>query len=335
MTFNAAADGSLLVDAAGRLRRDPEAVAVIRRRARAEPALADLADLADFPAEWGSSGLHFAGRWTPSGAEVILKVGVSRAQRWWTEAIAQGDPGLAPMLFASGSRLGGVDLGWILTERLPGGLHPGWGGLEFGMLLAAGARFQRFAGRHPTGPHSVTAAAEVAGWIRSAMARGAPGPVAALLDNLDRDWAFVRAVCPPEIGHGDLHLANVLSRTPAPVLSDAVLIDFEPSLLPWPFEAAYCQVLNSDPDRVGWQGLVPLMAERRAALGLSTVGSAAELRRVEAITLGWYALRMWSILGPDTNPSWRLPSVWRSATDSYVSQAAAVLRTPPCGAFDH
>ncbi|MFC7618770.1 hypothetical protein [Microlunatus sp. GCM10028923] len=322
MASSAARDGSSLIGADGRVRNDPAAVALIHHRARAEAALRGLADLRVFGAEWGSSGLHFAGRWTASGAEVILKVGVSPPQRWWTEKISEEDPGLAPTLFASGSQLGDVELGWILTERLPGGLHAGWDGVEFGMLMAAGARFQRFARHHPTGPHSVTAAADVADWIRSAMVRGAPGPAASLLDSLDHDWGFVRDVCPPEICHGDLHMANVLSRTPAPHLSDAVLIDFEPSFMPWAFEAAYCQILNSDPARVGWHGLVPLMAERRAALGLPTVGSEADLKRVEAITLGWYALRMWSILGPDTDPSWRSPAVWRAATERYVTQAA-------------
>lgn len=312
---------SSLVGADGRVRRDPEAVAFIHHQARAEAALRGLADLAVFGAEWGSSGLHFAGTWTASGTDVLLKVGVSPSQRWWTEAIAKEDPGLAPKLFASGSQLGDAELGWILSERLPGGLHSGWNGLEFGMLMAAGARFQRFARRHPTGPHSVTTADDVASWIRSAIARRAPGPAASLLEKLDHDWRTVCEVCPPEICHGDLHMANVLSRTPAPQLGDAVLIDFEPSFMPWAFEAAYCQVLNSDPARTGWRGLVPLMAERRGALGSRTISSEARLKRVEAITLGWYALRMWSILGPDTDPAWRHPEVWRAAIDSYVHQA--------------
>ncbi len=322
MASSATEDRSSLVGADGRVRRDQEVVAFIQRRVRVEPALRGLAGLAVFGAEWGSSAVHFAGRWTESGADVILKVGVSRSQRWWLEAIENEDPGLAPMLFASGSRLSDVELGWVLTERLPGGLHAGWGGPEFGMLMAAGARFQRFARSHPAGPHSATTADDVADWIRSAILRGAPGPAASLLESLDDDWRFVSDVCPPEICHGDLHMANVLSRTPSPQLSDAVLIDFEPSLMPWAFEAAYCQVLNSDPDRVGWRGLVPIMAERRAAIGLPTVSSHTDLKRVEAVTLGWYALRMWSILGPDTDPSWRPPAVWRAATERYVSHAA-------------
>jgi hypothetical protein len=319
---SAASDRSTLVSAEGRVRSDPEAVTFIHQRARAEPALRGLADLAVFGAEWGTSGLHFAGTWTVSGVDVILKVGVSPPQRWWTEVIAKEDPGLAPMLFGSGSQLSDIQLNWILTEQLPGGLHSGWDGLEFGMLMAAGARFHRFARRHPTGPHSATTKDDVADWIRSAMVRDAPGPAASLLTSLDHDWRFVCDVCPPEICHGDLHMANVLIRTPAPQLSDAVLIDFEPSFMPWAFEAAYCQVLNSDPVRVGWEGLVPLMAERRAALGLPTVSSDTDLLRVEAITLGWYALRMWSMLGPNPDPSWRPPAVWRAATDRYVSQAS-------------
>lgn len=321
MGFGAGLGHSSLVSGDGRVRSDPSVVALIHDQVRVEPELRGLADLAVFRAEWGTSGLHFAGKWTVSGADVVLKVGVSPSQRWWTQAIAKEDPGLAPMLFASGTQLGDTQLNWILTERLPGGLHSGWNGLEFGMLMAAGARFHRFARRHPTGPHSVTTTDEVAAWIRSAIGRGAPGPAASLLDSLDRDWRFVCEVCPPEICHGDLHMANVLCRTPAPQLSDPVLIDFEPRFMPWAFEAAYCQVLNSDPFRVGWQGLVPLMAVHREALGLPTIGSDADLKRVEAITLGWYALRMWSILGPDTDPSWRPPEVWHAAIDGYVTQA--------------
>lgn len=321
MASGATLDRASLISADGRVRSDPEAVAFLHHQVRAEPALRNLADLEVFGAEWGTSGLHFAGTWTASGADVVLKVGVSPSQRWWTEAIAKDDPGLAPMLFATGNRLSDIELDWILMERLPGGLHSAWNGLEFAMLMAAGARFHRFARQHPTGPHSVTTADDVAAWIRSAIVRDAPGPAASLLESLDEDWRFVCDVCPPEICHGDLHMANVLSRAPAPQLSDAVLIDFEPSFMPWVFEAAYCQVLNSDPLRVGWQGLVPLMAERRDALGLSTTSNVAHLQRVEAITLGWYALRMWSILGPDTDPSWRPPAVWREAIDGYVSQA--------------
>lgn len=307
--------------ASGRSRSDPASVAFIHHQAQAEPSLRELADLAVFGADWGTSGLHFTGKWAASSVEVVLKVGVSPAQRWWTEIIAKEDPSLVPMLYASGCRLGDTEIGWILTERLPGGLHSGWNGLEFGMLMAAGARFQRFALRHPTGPHSVTTIEEVATWIRSAIDRDVPGPSASLLESLDHDWKLVSEACPPEICHGDLHMANVLSRTPAPQLSDAVLIDFEPTVMPWAFEAAYCQVLNSDPSRIGWHGLVPLMAEKRHSLGLPTITSHAQLKRVEAIALGWYALRMWAILGPDTDPSWRRPAVWRAAIDCYVTQA--------------
>ena len=91
--------------------------------------------------------------------------------------------------------------------------------------------------------------------------------------------------------------------------------------MPWAFEAAYCQVLNSDPDRRGWQGLVHLMADRRRALGIPTTTGEVDLQRVQAVTLGWYALRMWSLLGPDTDPAWRPPEVWRAAIECYVHQA--------------
>ncbi|WP_157683488.1 phosphotransferase [Microlunatus soli] len=305
----------------GRVRADPEAIARIRQQLRAEPALGALTDLAVLEAEWGASGLHFVGTWNATGADVIVKIGVSPSQRWWTEAISREDPALAPILFASGGRLGDIDLGWMVSERLPGGLHAGWHGQEFTMLMAAAARFHRFARRHPSGPHSVTTAGDVASWIDSAITRGVPGPAAALLGSVDQDWELVSQACPPEICHGDLHMANVLSRTPAPQLSDALLIDFEPCLMPWVFEAAYCQVLNSDPARVGWRELILLLDEQRGALGLPTISNIADLRRVETIVLGWYALRMWSIIGPDTDPAWRSPQIWRAAIDDYVSQA--------------
>jgi hypothetical protein len=304
----------------GRVRRTPEVVAALRLLAGDEPSLVDLVDVAPESLPWGATGLFFAGRW--HGSDALLKVGVSASQRWWSTAIADRDPGLAPRVLASGSRLADAEVGWMLMERLPGGLHPGWGGREFGLLMDAGARFQRIARTMDPAPASALTVDDVRSWITAAASLGAPGPVDALLARVADDWACVTAACGTEICHGDLHMANALMRRPAPDPGPALLIDFEPCRMPWVFDAAYPQILNSDPARAGWHDLAGQLADRRRAHGLP-VCTDAELRRASAIALGWYAARMWGMLGATPDPGWRPADVWRRENRRYIEAGAA------------
>ncbi|WP_405063447.1 aminoglycoside phosphotransferase family protein [Kribbella sp. NBC_01505] len=300
-----------ILDEFGRVRRTPEVAAYLDELVQGESALAGLKPEA---IPWGMSGMYFTGRW-PEG-EVLLKVGVSETQRFWSSVVAERDPGLAPRVLAAGDRLGGVELGWVVMERLPGGLHDGWGGAEFGLLMDAGVRFQALARTIASPPCAELTADAVHGWLVAGKERDAPGPVDAVLERFTDDWRFVNEVCEPEICHGDLHMGNVLMRTPAPEISPALLIDFEPCRMPWVFDAAYAQVLNSDPARAGWQGLVGQMADHRRTRGLPVC---ADLTRVTTIALAWYALRMWGMLGPTPDPAWRETAVWLEQNRAYIA----------------
>lgn len=135
-----------------------------------------------------------------------------------------------------------------------------------------------------------------AGLYRRGVEEGppAPGPGRVVLDRLERDWQWVLSVCRAEMCHGDLHMSNVVSRTPPPE-GRALLIDYTPQAMPWAFEAAYCQMLNSiDRQRVGYTGLVAKMAAQRTAHGPESCPP-ADLPRLSTILLAWYALRQWPI----------------------------------------
>jgi hypothetical protein len=255
------------------------------------------------------------------GQPVLLKLGVGVEERHWMRVLALHAPDLVPTLFASGDRLGrapALALGWLVLERLPSGLHPGWRGEEFTMLLEAGVRFQAIARRLPPGPVRVVDEAAVRRGLERGLALRPPGPAERLLGRFAADWAWVAAVCPPEVCHGDLHMANALCRTPPPAPGQAVLIDPAPAMQPWAFDAAWPQVLNSiDRARRGYLGLVPRMAALRAAHGLPACEGPA-LGRLAAMTLGWFALFAWG-LSPDRHT---IPD-YAAETRRYLEEAVA------------
>jgi hypothetical protein len=312
-----------ILDEFGRVRRTAEVVAYLHGLVRSEASLAELVGAVPEVIPWGMSGMYFPGRWATSDVDVLLKVGVSQTQRFWSKVVPERAPGLAPQVFAVGDRLGGVELGWVVMERLPVGLHDGWGGKEFGLLMDAGVRFQSLARTIADAPCSELTADVVHSWVVLGRERNAPGPVDVVLERFVDDWRFVNQVCEPEICHGDLHMGNVLMRTLAPEVSPALLIDFEPCRMPWVFDAAYAQVLNSDPARVGWQDLAGQMAERRRTHGLRVCAD-EDLRRLSTIALAWYALRMWGMLGPTPDPEWREAAVWRDQNTNYITASAAL-----------
>lgn len=311
-------------DEFGRVRRTPDAVAYLHDLVNSEPALAELAAPVPELIPWGTSGMYFTGQWS-NDVDVLLKVGVSETQRFWTTIIPERAPDLAPRVFAVGDRLAGTEVGWVVMERLPSGLHDGWGGLEFNLLMDAGVRFQRLARTVAVAPYADLTGDAVHDWLVLGRERNAPGPVDAVLERFEEDWHFVNRVCEPEICHGDLHMGNVLMRTLAPEVSPALLIDFEPCRMPWVFDAAYPQVLNSDPARAGWRGMPEQMADHRRVQGLPVCAD-EDLARAATIALAWYALRMWGMLGPTPDPAWRETAVWREQNRGYIEAGAYAVR---------
>jgi hypothetical protein len=306
--------------------KSPEEIVYLHGLVLAEPAITDVAkDITPSPQQWGQSGFHFAAHHRVSAEPLLLKINVSPKQLWWTEQLARVEPELLPHVYATGVLPDTEPLGWVLWERIPNGLHPGWQGREFDMLLEAGVRFQLAA---YTLAEAATAAAtldtlqveQLRAGLERGIQQGAPGPAAQVHARVFDDWAWVHQVCETAICHGDLHMANALCRSEPPA-GTALLIDFHPTLMPWAYESAKPEILNADPQRPGCRGLVTRQAAMRTARGLSAPGGAT-LARLEAIVLGWWAIQLWGYIGSTPDPAWRDPAVWWAENEAYIAAAA-------------
>lgn len=316
-----------ILDGHGRVVKTREVIAHLHRLVLGEPAIAGLvSEIEPDPQAWGQSALHFSARHIGSGEPVLLKVNVSAEQLWWTRSLARAHPALLPRVFGVGERLGDVRLGWILWERVRGGLHPGWRGREFDLLLEAAVRFQIASRGLAPAAQAAGALGELrvealAGWLEQGVRRGAPGPAERVLERVYEDWAWVCQVCEREVCHGDLHMANALCRA-LPPDGEALLIDHHPTRMPWACEPAKPEILNAEPARAGCRGLVARQAAVRARLGLA-VPDAAVLERLQAIVLGWSAIQIWAFVGAQPDPAWRDPQIWRAENSAYITAAAA------------
>jgi hypothetical protein len=245
-----------------------------------------LGQISWFRADWqrGGAATGIASMRLDDGAEagVVVKLPVVQRELIWTSRLQQGpdheeDP-VVPRLYASGDSLGGYDLAWIVIERLPHGpLGIQWHE-DHGIRIAdAAARFHAAAAAWPVDrpvrsepwEDLLRAAAESvrlnpvdhkARW--SAALRSFRG----LLDRVLKAWEARRA----EWLHGDLHLANAMSRTSlreGPV-SLIDLAEVHPGH--WVEDAVYLErQLWAWPERLRRARPVKAIAAARRARGLS------------------------------------------------------------------
>jgi hypothetical protein len=315
-----------ILDDSGRVVRTPAVAEQLYRLVLAAPAITSAASqIVPDPQPWGSSGLHFSARLAGSDELALLKVNVPADQLWWARQLARSAPELLPRVYASGDTLGGERLGWVLWERVRNGLHPGWAGREFDMLLEAGVRFQ-IAARPLAGTAAAAGvlnelrAESIAALMEQGVRRGAPGPASQVLERFAEHWDWVAGACESEICHGDLHMANALCRDDPPG-GEALLIDHHPIRMPWACEPAKPEILNADPARPGCRDLVARQAAIRLQHGLSAPAG-ADLARLQAIVLGWWALQMWAYIGSSPDPQWREPRTWYAENEAYIAAAA-------------
>ena len=86
-----------ILDARRCIIKTPAVLAYLHRLVLAEPAITShVSDIQLDPQPWGQSALHFAGRHTRTGEQVLLKVNVAADQLWWTHALAHAHPQLLP-----------------------------------------------------------------------------------------------------------------------------------------------------------------------------------------------------------------------------------------------
>lgn len=257
-----------------------------------------------FRADWQRGGASTArGTWsTPSGnpREVIIKFPVVPRELYWTRRLQCPDGGLPPVvpqLLASGTTLGSYDLAWIVIERLPyGPLGLRWHKDHIDRVAAAAARFQRETADLPV---EEPGGQRIEDWtalldksrasLRDNQFASAPAWTTAVKhaqrihgELVDR-W---RARDTTHWIHGDLHLANALSRDSVQS-GDVVLIDLA-EVRPghWIEDAVYLErQLWGRPDRLDIARPVRAMAKARRALGLPVRDDAHELADVRRILM--------------------------------------------------
>ena len=251
-----------------------------------------------FRTDWQRSGAS-TGRaiWTSNDgteSEVVVKIPVSEREfrwLWWLQDTPAPSP--VPRLYASGDTLEHYHLGWVIIEHLPfGPLGAHWHDDHLERITLAAAQFQAAASVHPVDRdlkhedwEGLFKRSREAARGRDLTAvtrwRKALKTASKHLDQIVEQWHH-RA----PIGwiHGDLHLANGMSRE-AGEDSPVVLIDLA-EVRPghWVEDAVYLERLHwARPERLQGRNPVKLLAAARRRVGLE-IGSdhprLADIRRI-------------------------------------------------------
>ena len=225
---------------------------------------------------------------------VVVKLPVPPRERQWLVRL-QGAADVAPRVYAHGESLNGYDLAWVVMERLPHGpLTTAWRGVEFDLVVDAIGRFYAAAagvplvgsptkrdwhGLYDRARQRVMSRAvpEAQRWKNALKKahRKLDGWIDVWNDRPIHGWC-----------HGDLHLANAMTRTPAPD-GPALLLDFaevEPGH--WLEDAIYFEhIYWGAKDRLAGRKLTRAIARRRRELGLAVESDWAELARVKRALL--------------------------------------------------
>ncbi|MBT5658284.1 MAG: phosphotransferase [Phycisphaerae bacterium] len=257
-----------------------------------------------FRADWQRGGAS-TGRasWSTKGGktrEVIVKFPVVPRELYWTRRLQSpdgGPPPVVPQLLASGTTLGSYDLAWIVIERLPfGPLGLRWHKNHIDRVVAAAARFQQETDGLPVADEDEERIEDWSVLLDQARASLRDNSIAAapawttavkhvqkLLGELVDRW---RARDTTHWIHGDLHLANALSRDSVQS-GEVVLIDLA-EVRPghWLEDAVYLErQLWGRPDRLDITRPVRAMAKARRSLGLFVRDDAHQLADVRRILM--------------------------------------------------
>jgi len=211
---------------------------------------------------------------------VILKLPVNRREYLWTQRLQNGDPRncVVPQLLACGETLGGYDLAWIVIEAFPHGplgLH--WHDDHIPRLAQAAAQFHLAASRFlvdqvPTSEPWQEMLAAAGQAIKTNHTHHEQRWSVALRTMRSRSDKLIREWNEREESqwlHGDLHLANAMSRIGADT-GPVCLIDLaEVHAGHWVEDAIYLErQLWAMPERLKVHKPVKDLASARRALGL-------------------------------------------------------------------
>ncbi len=243
-----------------------------------------LVDLHWFRTDWqrGGAMTGYAKFQTPAGDRpVVLKFPVPPRELRWMQRLQadQHDAGeVVPKLYASGTALNGYDLAWIVMERMPHGpLDSTWQGREWDHLVEALGRFYAACEAIPVDrePREEDWPAIVKRARQALRAHGVAEEqrwnkaIKALQKKLTKTLEAWDARDVNHWCHGDVHLANAMTRHAAPD-GPALLFDLaEVHAGHWVEDAVYIEHLYwAAPQRLAGRQLVKTIAEQRKAHGL-------------------------------------------------------------------
>ena len=212
---------------------------------------------------------------------VVVKLPVSERELRWLRRLQPADgslPNCGPKLYQSGETLNGYDLAWVIIEWLPfGPLGTHWHEDHLHRMCQAAAEFQALAEAHAIDrkprledwPDLIKRAREsvrTQAMDDKSRWKKAHKTISRQLDDLVDRW---RARAPISWMHGDLHLANGMSRDSLEQ-GPVCLIDFaEVHPGHWVEDAVYLERLNwARPERLKKSSPVKLLAEARKERGL-------------------------------------------------------------------
>ena len=220
----------------------PGARASLPFGANLEPVLREACDNRLSPVSWFRTDWQRGGALTgystfrdPEGIDqpVVVNLPVPPVEHTWLLRL-QPFEGLVPRLHAHGLGLAGYDIAWVVMERLPHGpLSSAWDGAQFDLLAEAAGRYYAASSTFP-----VDHEPPLRDWqaivkrARDGVQRGQPPNQQRWKRALKKagrrldTWLERWEQRPKDHWcHGDLHLANAMTRQAAPQ-GPAVLIDF-------------------------------------------------------------------------------------------------------------
>lgn len=266
--------------------QDPSSQSIEPFGANLEPFLRRACDdrlsrITWFRTDWqrGGAATGFATYRDDDGraCDAVVKLPVPPVERLWLDRLQPFD-GLVPRLHAHGRSLSGYDIVWVVMERIPHGpMGVAWDGREFDLFAEAAGRFyaagsgfdvdcpapQRDWHAAIKGARNVVQSGSTPHGHRwkqalKKMGRELDGWLEQWVSRSTHHWC-----------HGDLHLANALSRLPAPE-GPAVLIDFA-QVHPghWVEDAVYFEHLYwGRAQQLKGRKICRLIAQRRKAHSL-------------------------------------------------------------------
>jgi hypothetical protein len=243
-----------------------------------------LGEITWFKADWqrggAATGISTYRQDDGSAAPVVLKLPVVQRELAWMsrlQDLTDPDP-VVPRLYACGDSLGGYDLTWIVMERFEHGpLGLKWHSDHIPRIAEAAARFQHVIWRFEVDQRPKTEpwdellqealeSVKVNRLHRQQSWIGAIKTLRSRLDSIVGQWQ-ARDVA--QWLHGDLHLANAMSRHAMDHGSVSLIDLAEIHAGHWVEDAVYLErQLWARPERMERHKPVKAIAEARKKLGL-------------------------------------------------------------------